>query len=164
MKAKIKKIEVSVPEELLECIKELRREIEYNKDRPQNLISKFPKKLKRQFFRDMNWQVGGELQNTIVSRGLGFEYGYNDCRKRHLFLWIDMATINHAYLQYEANLSKENAIHWDDLNKSFIYKSELWDEHLKDLLDQISVPDKNAFLQGWCDGVSKFFLSICGLI
>ena len=164
MKTQMKKVEVSVPEELMESIIELRKEIKYNKARPENLISQFPKKLKKQFFRDMNLQVGGELQDVMISRGLGFYHGYNDCRKRHLFLWIDMATINHAYLQYEANLSKENAIHWDDWDKSFICKSELWNEHLKDLLDQISVPDKNAFLQGWCDGVSKFFLSICGLI
>ena len=155
MKTKSKEIEIGVPGELLEYVEELENEIEQLRETEE----KCPGAI-----RQMNYQFGKGLDDLTLSKGLGFDRGYNDCREHHLLRWIEMAIVHREYMKYEANLRNENAIDWSDWDKGFIHKSGLWDNYLKDMLNTIAVPDKDAFLQGWCEGVSKFFMSICSLI
>jgi hypothetical protein len=151
------KIKIGVPKQLLEYAKKLSEHM----DLARELEKEAPGCV-----RQMSHQYDNGLDDFLLSKGLGFDRGYNDCRDHHLLRWIELATIHCSYFQYEEDLltHSKNAIKWSDWRKSIICELSIWDDYLKDMLKTISVPDKDAFLQGWCDGVSKFFLSICCLI
>ena len=147
------KVETSAP--LLEYAKKLAGQIEELRDCEGECSCST---------KEVNLQFGNGLDGFLLSKAFGFDMGYNDCREFHLLWWVELLSVTQRYSQYKVEIQTHGIDQPGEWMESILCKLNIWDSYLKDLLDRISVPDKDAFLFGWCEGVSTFYLNICSLI
>ncbi len=153
--------EPTVPEALQQYVRQLEEELRANLPFLQEIQETCIPSL----MQDLHLQTGTALDPVQVSTGLGFDCAYVLCRERHALRWLDMYIIYQGWSEYQDNLRCEHPVDWQDWpNKGWLYQSTVYRQCWPSLLEEFTPPDPEAFLVGWCMGVSRFFINIRGLI
>jgi hypothetical protein len=155
---------IDVPEDLMDRITDCEKELADPEQGGEIIKAAGMEHSPEEFWNKMNGQTSTEQIDVVSSIGLGFDCGYMQCRQGKLMRWYDMWAIADLYSMFEQE-AEENGTKWVAWEgKKYLRNFSVWNDFLRDLIKDTSVPVKDAFLQGWCQGVQRFFLSICALI